>query len=65
MTQGVKSTKKKTEELAVQAARWLNTVFDVLKDLELKADHSELEGLRPNVEEIHKCATSGASVCVI
>jgi hypothetical protein len=61
----VRATKKKTEELAVQAARWLNTVLDVLQDLELKADHSELEGLRPNVEEIHKCVASGASECAI
>jgi hypothetical protein len=61
MTQGVKSTKKKTEELAVQAARWLNTVFDVLKELELKANHTELEGLRPNMVELHKCAASRVS----
>jgi hypothetical protein len=60
MTQGIKSTKKKTEELAVQAARWLKTVLDVLKELDIKVNHSELEGLRQNVEGIHKCASSGA-----
>jgi hypothetical protein len=65
MTQGVKSTKKKTEELALQAARWLNTVLDVLKKPGLKANHTELEGLRPNLVELHKCAASRVSVCVI
>jgi hypothetical protein len=30
----------------------------ILKELELKADHSELEGLRPNMEEILKCVAS-------
>jgi hypothetical protein len=56
MKQGVKSNKEKTKELAVQATRWLDTIVKVLKELELKANHSELEGLRPNMEEILKCA---------
>jgi hypothetical protein len=58
MKQGVKSNKEKTKELAVQATRWLDIVIKVLKELELKADHSELEGLRPNMEEILKCGIS-------
>jgi hypothetical protein len=65
MTQRVQVTKKKTEELAVQAARWLKIVYDVLKELEFKADHSELDGLRPNMIELHKCAASRVSACVI
>jgi hypothetical protein len=56
MKQGVKSNKEKTKELAVQATRWLDTIVKVLKELELKANHSELEGLRPNMEDILKCA---------
>jgi hypothetical protein len=64
MKQGVKSNKEKTKELAVQATRWLDTIVKVLKELELKAKHSELEGLRPNMEEILKCATSRSIVCV-
>jgi hypothetical protein len=58
----VKSHKEKTKELAVQATRWLDTIVKVLKELELK-DHSALEGLRPNMEEIVKCVTS-QSVCM-
>jgi hypothetical protein len=54
MKQGVKSNKEKTKELAVQATRWLDTIVKVLKELELRANHSELEGLRPNMEEILK-----------
>jgi hypothetical protein len=65
MTKGLKSTKKKTEELALQAARWLNTVLDVLKEPGLTANHTELEGLRPNMVELHRCAASRVSVCVI
>jgi hypothetical protein len=61
VTQGVKSTKKKSEELALQAARWLNTVFGVLKELGLEANHTELEGLQPNMVELHKCAASRVS----
>jgi hypothetical protein len=53
--QGVKSNKEKAQELAVQAARWLKTIVDVLLELELKANHAELEGLRPNMEDILKC----------
>jgi hypothetical protein len=56
--QGVKSNKEKTKELAVQATRWLDTVVKVLKELELKTNHSILEGLRPNMEDIHRCVTS-------
>jgi hypothetical protein len=56
MKQGVKSNKEKTKELAIQATRWLDTIVKVLKEVELKANHSELEGLRPNMEEILKCA---------
>jgi hypothetical protein len=55
MKQGVKSNKEKTKELAVQATRWLDMIIKVLKELELTADHSELEGLRPNMEEIVRC----------
>jgi hypothetical protein len=62
--QGVKSNKETTKELAVQATRWLDTIVKVLKELELKANHSELEGLRPNMEEILKWATSRNVVCV-
>jgi hypothetical protein len=58
LPQSVESNKAKTEELAVQVARWLNTVVDVLKELELGANHLELEGLRPNMDEILKCVTS-------
>jgi hypothetical protein len=57
MKQGVKANKEKTKELAVQATRWLDTIIKELKELELK-DHSALEGLRPNMEEILKCAAS-------
>jgi hypothetical protein len=57
-TQGVRSNKEKTQELAVQAARWLKIVVDVLLELELKANHAELESLRPNMEDILKCAAS-------
>jgi hypothetical protein len=53
--QGVKTNKEKTKELAVQATRWLDTIVKILKELELKVDPSELEGLRPNMEEIFKC----------
>jgi hypothetical protein len=56
MRQGVKSNKEKTKELAIQATRWLDTIVKELKELELK-DHSALEGLRPNMEEIVKCVT--------
>jgi hypothetical protein len=49
-------------ELAVQAARWLNTVVNVLEDPQLKANHSELEGLRPNMEAVLKCAVSQYSL---
>jgi hypothetical protein len=52
----VKSNKTQTTELAVQAARWLNTVINALDESKLKANHSELAGLRPNMEEILKCA---------
>jgi hypothetical protein len=62
MKQGVKSNKEKTKELAVQATRWLDTIVKVLKELELKANHSELKGLRPNMEEILKCVIS-KSIC--
>jgi hypothetical protein len=58
MEQGVKSNKEKTKELAVQATRWLDTIVKELKELELKANHSELEGLRPNMEEILKCVVT-------
>jgi hypothetical protein len=34
----------------------------ILKQLELKVNHSELEGLRPNMEEIFKCVA--ALLCV-
>jgi hypothetical protein len=54
--QGVRSNKEQTKELADQAVRWLDTVVEVLKELELKANHAELEGLRPNMEEILKYA---------
>jgi hypothetical protein len=54
----VKSNKEKTKELAVQATRWLDTIVKILKELELKLNHSELEGLRPNMEEIFKCVAS-------
>jgi hypothetical protein len=30
----------------------------MLKELELKANHFKLEGLRPNMEEILRCAAS-------
>jgi hypothetical protein len=63
MTQGINATKKKTEELAVQAARWLRTVFDVLNNFE--TNHSELESLRPNMVELHKCAASGVYIRAI
>jgi hypothetical protein len=56
--QGVKSNKEQTKELAVQATRWLDTVVKVLKELELKTNHSILEGLRPNMEDIQRCVTS-------
>jgi hypothetical protein len=62
LRQTVKSNKEKTKELAVQATRWLDTIVKVLRELELK-DHSALEGLRPNMEEIVKCVTS-QSVCM-
>jgi hypothetical protein len=52
--QGVRSNKEQTKELADQAARWMNTVVEVLNKLELKANHAKLEGLRPNMEEILK-----------
>jgi hypothetical protein len=58
LIQGVKSNREKTMELAVQATRWLDTIVKVLKELELKTNHSNLEGLRPNMEDIHKCVTS-------
>jgi hypothetical protein len=54
----VKSNKEKTKELAVQATRWLDTIVKDLKELELKANHPELEGLRPNMEEILKYVAS-------
>jgi hypothetical protein len=57
MKQEVKSNKEKTKELAVQATRWLDTIVKELKELKLK-NHSALEGLRPNMEEIVKCVTS-------
>jgi hypothetical protein len=63
MTQAINATKKKTEELAVQAARWLRTAFDVLS--KLKTHHSELEGLRPNMVELHKCPASVVSILAI
>jgi hypothetical protein len=56
----VKSNKAQTAELAVQAARWLNTVVNVLEEPKLTANHSKLAGLRPNMEEILKCAVSQA-----
>jgi hypothetical protein len=62
MKQGVKANKEKTQELAVQATRWLDTIVRELKELELK-DHSALEGLRLNIEEIVKCVSS-QSVCM-
>jgi hypothetical protein len=55
--QEVKSNKEKTKELAVQATRWLDMIVKELNELKLK-DHSALESLRPNMEEILKCATS-------
>jgi hypothetical protein len=55
LRQGVKSNKEKTKELAVQATRWLDTIVKDLK--ELKANHRELEGLRPNMEEIFECVS--------
>jgi hypothetical protein len=58
LRQTVKSNKEKTKELAVQATRWLDTIVKVLKELELKANHPELEGLRPNMEEIQKYVAS-------
>jgi hypothetical protein len=58
LRQTVKSNKEKTKELAVQATRWLDTIVKVLKELELKANHPELEGLRPNMEEILKYVAS-------
>jgi hypothetical protein len=42
-------------KLTVQAARWLKTVVELLKKPELAANHVELEGLRPNMEEILAC----------
>jgi hypothetical protein len=58
----VKSNKEKTQELAVQAARWLKTVVNVLQELGLKADHTELDGLRPNMEDILKCVALQAFI---
>jgi hypothetical protein len=52
----VKSNKTQTTELAVQAARWLNAVISALDEPKLKANHSELAGLRPNMEEVLRCA---------
>jgi hypothetical protein len=57
-TQMVKSNKTQTTELAVQAARWLNTVISALDEPKLKANHAELAGLRPNMEEVLKCVVS-------
>jgi hypothetical protein len=39
-------------ELAVQAARWMSTVINVLEEPALKTNHSELQGLRPNMRDI-------------
>jgi hypothetical protein len=65
MTQKVKVNKNKTEELALQAAHWLNTVVEMLIELELKSDHAELEGLQSNIVEIHKCVALRVSACLI
>jgi hypothetical protein len=47
LTQVVKSNKAQTTSRAVQAARWLYTVVNVLEERRLKANHTELAGLRP------------------